>query len=80
MDAGAEQEQVKKKLLASILSRGAFERLSRLKLVKPDVAQQLENYLLELYQQGKIQKEISEEQMKMILESVSQKKGFRLVR
>lgn len=76
----AQQEMLKKKALSSILSRNALERLSRIKIVKPEVAAQLENYLINLYQQGKIRTEISEEQMIAILEAVSQKKEFNLVK
>ncbi len=76
----AQQELLKRKMLSAILSRRALERLSRIKLVKPEVATQLENYLVDLYQQGKIRTEISEEQMKSILEAVSQKREFKFVK
>lgn len=76
----AQQEELRKKVLSSILSRNALERLSRIKLVKPEVVTQLENYLIDLYQQGKIRTEISEEQMKSILEAVSQKRKFKILK
>ena len=64
-------ELMKRTMLRKILSRGAIDRLSRIKMVKPDVAAQLEAYLMDLYKSGKIKSEVSEEQMKMILETIS---------
>ncbi len=76
-------EAMKKIVLRKILSKPAIERLARIKLVKPEVAAQLENYLVNLYQSGRIKSEISEEQMKAILETISnssQKPQFKIVR
>ena len=76
-------ETMKVMLLRKILSRQALERLARVKLVKPEVAAHLEMYLLDLYRSGKIRSEISEEQMKMILETLSganRAEGFRIIR
>jgi programmed cell death protein 5 len=70
-------EQMKKAAMRKILSRGALDRLARVKLVRPEIAAQLELYLMNLYKSGKIKSEVSEEQMKMILETISgtQKSG-----
>lgn len=76
-------EEMKKLVLRKILSRPAMERLSRIRLVKPDIATQLEMYLVNLYQSGKIRSEISEEQIKMILETISEsgaRREFRISR
>lgn len=64
-------ELMKKTMMRKILSRGALDRLSRVRMVKPDIAAQLELYLMDLYKSGKIKSEVSEEQMKMILETIS---------
>ncbi|MEM5794625.1 MAG: DNA-binding protein [Candidatus Aenigmatarchaeota archaeon] len=73
-------EELKKVVLKKILSKEAFERLGRIKLVKPELAAQLELYLLQLYQQNKIKKEISDEQLKLILESLTSKKEFKIIK
>ncbi|MDI6798435.1 MAG: DNA-binding protein [Candidatus Aenigmarchaeota archaeon] len=73
-------EELKKIILKKILSRHAFERLGRIRLVKPALAAQLELYLVQLYQAGKLKTEISDEQLKLILESLTSKKGFRFVK
>jgi len=73
-------EELKKKVLKVILSKEALERLGRIKLVKPELAAQLELYLVQLYQTGKIKGLITEEQMKMILETLSSRKEFKIIR
>lgn len=75
-----ELEMLKKSVLGKILSKDAFERLSRLKLVKPDLANQLELYLVQLYQNGQIKKVINDDQLKNILSQISQKTNFRIRR
>jgi programmed cell death protein 5 len=73
-------EQLKKTILKKILSRQAFERLSRIKLVKPELAAQLELYLVQLYQEGKLKAEVSDEQLKLILETISSKKKYKIIK
>jgi DNA-binding TFAR19-related protein (PDSD5 family) len=43
-------EQMKRQLMTSILAKEAFERLGRIRTVNPDLAGQLELYLIQLYQ------------------------------
>ena len=74
-------EEMKKKVLGQILTRGAIERLGRIKLVKPDLASQIEYYLVQLHQSGKIPHALDEEQLKVILEGISSsKKGFNIIK
>lgn len=73
-------EELKKRVMKSILSKEAIERLGRIKLVKPELASQLELYLVQLHQTGKIKGLISEEQLKMILESLSSRKEFKIIK
>ena len=73
-------EEMKKVILKKILSREAAERLARVKLVKPELASELELYLIQLYKAGKINEEISEEQIKLILEKLSERKKFRIIK
>ena len=73
-------EEMKKIVLRKLMSKEAMERMSRLKLVKPDLAAQLELYLVQLYQTGKIGTLISDDQLKLILESLTSKKEFKIIR
>jgi len=75
-----ELEEIKKDVLKKVLSKEAFERLGRIKLVKPEVASQLELYLIQLFQSGKIKSQISYEQLKAILEKLSSKPKFKIIR
>jgi len=73
-------EELKKIILKKVLSREAFERLGRIKLVKPELAGQLELYLVQLYQTGKLKENISDEQLKMILETLTSGKSFKIIK
>lgn len=73
-------EKLKKTVMSRILSKEAIERLGRLKLVKPELANQLELYLLQLYQNGQIKGVITDEQIKTILNSLTKKKDFKIKR
>ncbi|RLI98854.1 MAG: hypothetical protein DRP00_00955 [Candidatus Aenigmatarchaeota archaeon] len=75
-----EIEKLKKEVLKKILSKEAFERLGRIRLVKPALAAQLELYLIQLYQAGKLKTHISDEQLKLILEKLSSGKKFKIIR
>lgn len=75
-----EANEMKKTMIKKILDRSAVERMGRIRLVKPEVAEQLELYLMQLYQQGKLKNVITEQQLIMILDSLSAKKNFKIIR
>jgi programmed cell death protein 5 len=60
-------EEMKKKLLATILSKEAYERLARVRVANQELAGQAELYLLQIYQSGKLEGRITDEQMKEVL-------------
>lgn len=74
----AQIEAMKKMVLNRIMTREARERLGRLKLVKPELASQLELYLMQIYQSGKVEGQISDEHLKAILEMLSPAKRFEI--
>ncbi len=76
----AEIDAIKKKIIREILSKEALERLNRIRLIKPELANQLEAYLLQLYQEGKLRKALSEEEIKTILSMMANKKSFKIIR
>jgi len=67
---GAEE---KKQILRKIISPEGRERLSRVKLVKPELVSQLEDYLVGLYLSGRIKKSLSEAEIIKLLEMISSK-------
>ena len=60
-------ELEKQALLRNILTPEARQRLSNLKMVKPEFTDQLELQLIQLAQQGKLPIPLSDEQLKRIL-------------
>ena len=64
----------KEMMLKQVLSSDARLRLNNVRMVKPDLADLVENYILNLTVQGKITGQISDEQLKQILSSTQQPK------
>jgi programmed cell death protein 5 len=67
-------EEQKQALLRSILSPEARQRLTNLKMVKPDFTAQLELQLIQLAQQGKLSIPLTDEQLKQILVQLQTRK------
>jgi programmed cell death protein 5 len=76
----AQVEAMKRAVMQKILTKEARERLNRLRLVKPEVAAQLELYLVQLYQSGKLAAQLSDEQLKSVLGMLLSEKRFKIVR
>ena len=78
------EEQIsaqKDMLLKQILCGEARLRLNNVKMVKPELANLVENYLLGLASQGTSQGQITDDQLKQILMSAQQpKKDFKINR
>jgi len=71
----------KETMLKQVLSTDARLRLNNVRMVKPDLADLVENYILNLTVQGKITGQISDEQLKQILSSTQQpKRDFKINR
>ncbi len=77
----AEINAQKEVILKRILDSNARMRLNNIKMVKPDLAGMVENYLIGMASQGKIGSQISDEQLKQILLSIQQpKRDFKINR
>ena len=78
------EEQInaqKEMILKQILSSEARLRLNNVKMVKPELANLVENYLIGLSTQGKTQGQITDDQLKQILLSAQQpKREFKINR
>ena len=71
----------KEMMLKQVLSGDARLRLNNVRMVKPELADLVENYILNLSVQGKISGQISDEQLKQILSSAQQpKRDFKINR
>jgi programmed cell death protein 5 len=71
----------KEVILKQILDSQARMRLNNIKMVKPDLALMVENYLIGMVSQGKLGSQITDEQFKQILLSIQQpKRDFKINR
>ncbi|KYC44932.1 MAG: DNA-binding protein [Candidatus Methanofastidiosum methylothiophilum] len=77
-----EYELQKQQILRALLSSEARERLTRVKMARKEEGEQIELLLIQLYQQGKITKQVDDAMLKQILEKalMSNKKEFKIRR
>jgi|GEM_PF-553693 programmed cell death protein 5 len=73
-------EEMKKKMLATILTKEAYERLARVRAVNPTLAGQAELYLLQIYQAGKLKERVQDNKLKEVLMALSENKEINIKR
>ena len=77
----AEAEAMKQKALAMLLDVEARQRLMNVKMVKPELASAVENYLLNAATTGRLNRAITDDELKQILSTIQQpKRGFKINR
>ena len=77
----AEAEAVKQKALAMLLDSEARQRLTNIKMVKPDLASAVENYLINAATAGRLNRALTDNELKQILLSIQQpKREFKINR
>jgi programmed cell death protein 5 len=64
----------KENILKQILSGEARMRLNNIRMVKPDLANLVEQYLIGMASQGKLRSPLTDDQLKQILLSIQQPK------
>ncbi len=69
-EARREAESRKQQVLRIILSPEARQRLTNIRITRPEVAESIELQLIQLYQSGRIRNQISDEQLKTMLQGV----------
>lgn len=69
-----EFEEQKKQILRVLLTTPARERLGRIKVARPEVAEAIENQIIILAQSGKLKNKINDEQLRMLLSKILPKK------
>ena len=69
-----EMEARKQAVMSAILTPEARERLSSIRMARPDFAAQIEAQLVALAQSGRLQGAITDEQLKAILKQLTPKK------
>ncbi|KAJ7221753.1 PDCD5-related protein [Mycena pura] len=71
----AQEEQMRRDMMATVLDTAARERLSRIALVSPERSKQIETLLLRMVQSGQIRGRVSEAQFIDLLEQLEDAKG-----
>jgi len=71
----AQEEQMRRDLLTTVLDTAARERLSRIALVSPERSKQIETILLRMAQSGQLRNRVSEEQLIDLLNQMEQAEG-----
>ncbi len=72
---------LKDQALKTLLAPEARLRLNNVRMVKPELAAMVENYLLGMASQGRLRNQISDDQLKQILLSIQQpKRDFKINR
>lgn len=83
IDDGKAQEVAAQKdaLLRQILTSDARSRLSNVRMVRPDLAANVENYLISVANQGRLSLPITDDQLKQVLLSLQQpRRSFKMNR
>ena len=71
----------KEQILKQILTPDARSRLNNIKMVKPELSNLVEQYLIGMATQGKIRGQLTDDQLKQILLSIQQpKRDFKINR
>ena len=71
----------KENILKQILTSEARMRLNNIKMVKPELSNLVEQYLIGMASQGKMRSQINDDQLKQILLSIQQpKRDFKINR
>eukprot|EP00879_Flechtneria_rotunda_P004772 GHRR01005042.1.p1 GENE.GHRR01005042.1~~GHRR01005042.1.p1 ORF type:complete len:133 (+),score=45.63 GHRR01005042.1:211-609(+) len=74
-EARREAEERRRAMLHAVVAPDARERLARIALVKPDKARNVENMILAAAQRGALQSKVTEDQLKGMLEQISEKEA-----
>ncbi|KIY48317.1 hypothetical protein FISHEDRAFT_43764 [Fistulina hepatica ATCC 64428] len=71
----AQEEQMRRDLMATVLDTAARERLSRIALVSPERSRQIETLLVRMVQSGQLRGKVSENQLIDLLDQVDDAQG-----
>ena len=78
-DAQQKEDAMREQMLKVLLTTEARERLANIRMVKPDIARLIENQIIQLASSGKIQKSITDEEIKELLASFQKpQKDFKI--
>jgi programmed cell death protein 5 len=67
-------EEQRKAILRTVLTTDARERLGRIKVARPEIAENVENQLIMLAQSGRLKTKVTDEQLQELLKRILPKK------
>ena len=74
-----ETRMMRERVLRVLLTPEARQRLTNIKMVKPDLAKAVEDYLISMGSQGRLNKALTDDELKQILASLQQpKRDFKI--
>lgn len=77
----AEAEAMRQRVLLVLLEPTARQRLANVRIVKPELAGAVENYLINAAQTGRLNRALTDEELKQILINIqAPKKDFKINR
>ncbi|KAJ6606447.1 PDCD5-related protein [Mycena vulgaris] len=71
----AQEEQMRRDVMATVLDTAARERLSRIALVSPERSNQIQGILMRMVQSGQLRGRVSENQLIDLLEQMEDAQG-----
>jgi programmed cell death protein 5 len=75
------ETMMRQKVLMVLLDQDARQRLTNIRMVKPDLALAVENYLISSASTGKLNRALTDEELKQLLVNLQQpKKQFKINR
>ncbi|MCX8188344.1 MAG: DNA-binding protein [Nitrososphaeria archaeon] len=77
-----EEKQLKLRIIRTFLTPEARQRLNNVRMVKPEVAEFVENQIVQLVLSGKLKRQITDEEIKEILSNIAERerREFRIRR
>lgn len=69
-----ERKAMREGALRMALTSEARQRLANVKMVKPELATSIEEYVIQLASSGRLKKAVDDEQVKQMLQSLQEKK------
>jgi programmed cell death protein 5 len=70
----AERKAMREGVLRMALTSDARERLGTVRMVRPDLASSIEEYVIQLASSGRLKKAVDDEQVKQMLAALQEKK------
>ena len=67
-------EEQRKSILRTVLTTEARERLGRIKVARPEIAENVENQLILLAQSGRLKTKVTDQQLRELLKRIIPKK------